>query len=481
MAVIARLAIVASAALALYAQAVPDDVATHAQAAQEAERRNDFRAAVREYEYVVSKLPQSAEMQSNLGVALYFDHELMRAITVFRRAITLNPNLIAPHLFSGLAFYRLSNPDAAVPELERAVQIDRSDVIARSWLGYAYVAQSRYDSALKEFQAACKLDPGNIDVWYSLGHTYLEVGRKATIQLLSVAPDGARTWQLAGEQEKLQGHAREALEDYQGALKRCSDIPEVRAAVAELGGTVIEAPAGTPHANGEEDDFYWRAHDAEQQAREAFEHVVQIAPNSYRAHQIMADALAVQQRQGEAIAEYRMVLQLKPDLPGIHQAIGNNLLQTGKLTEALKEFQAELAIQPRSARVLTDTAETLLLMGNDDEAATTLMKALQMDRPPPDAYRVLGKLDLQRRQYKSAVNALTHYVSIVSDDSRAYYLLASAYRELGEREQTREALSLYQKTSQDAKARSRAQQALQLNDSTHVPEDTADLQHSTAH
>jgi tetratricopeptide (TPR) repeat protein len=112
---------------------------------------------------------QNAETRSNLGVALYFNHQLMHALAVFKKAMALDPSLLAPHLFSGLAFYRLSNPDAAVPELEKAVTLTPSNAIARTWLGYAYVSQSRYEQAVNEFQVASQLDPGNVDIWYALG------------------------------------------------------------------------------------------------------------------------------------------------------------------------------------------------------------------------------------------------------------------------------------------------------------------------
>ena len=108
-------------------------------------------------------------MQSNLGVALYFNHELTQALKVFRTAINLNAGLVAPHLFSGLARYRLSDPDAAVPELEKAISLNPSDAIAHTWLGYAYSAQLRYEPALKELGIAQELDPNNVDVWFALG------------------------------------------------------------------------------------------------------------------------------------------------------------------------------------------------------------------------------------------------------------------------------------------------------------------------
>src|SRR6266403_189310 len=104
-------------------QNATNEVAQHARAAQEAERRNDFPTAVREYEKVVRLLPRNAEMQSNLGVALYFNGELTRAVSVLQKAAALNPGLVAPRIFAGLSWYRLANPDKAVPELQRATEL----------------------------------------------------------------------------------------------------------------------------------------------------------------------------------------------------------------------------------------------------------------------------------------------------------------------------------------------------------------------
>src|SRR5207302_1278861 len=85
----------------------------------------------------------------------------------------------------------------------------------------------------------------------------------------------------------------------------------------------------------------------------------------------------------------------------------------------------------------------------------------QMDRPPPEIYRLLAKLDLHRKDYKAAVNDLTHYLSIRKNDATAYYLLSRAYRGMGEKQQMNQALSQFEKVSQDVKARSQAQGELE--------------------
>ena len=462
-----KLMVLASMALPMYSQTAPDPIAAHFHSAKEAEKRNDFPAAVREYEYLVSALPRNAGMQSNLGVALYFDHELTRSLKVFQRAISLDPKLLAPHLFSGLAWYHLSNPDAAVPELEQAVRIQPSDPVAHTWLGYAYIAQFRYDAAAREFEAACQLAPNDIDGWYALGQSYLQIGNDATLKLLALAPDGARAWQLAGEQFQLRGDKNKALDDFKEANARRPGLPELQTLITSLGGTVSPSPAisSSPamehKEGGPEDDLYLQAHQAEEKSRTALERVMQIAPESYRAHQVLADSLIAQKRSDEAIQEYRTVLQLKPDLSGIHEAIGNSLIANGRLEEALKEFTSELQLQPDSATAHMNVARVLLLTGDNEGAGKMLARALQEDRPPIETYILLGKLELRRSNDQAAIVALTHYIGEEKGNSDAYYLLSRAYRATGDKEQMNRALESFKKISQDARDRKLAQTQLE--------------------
>ena len=444
-------------------------MASHAQAAQEAEQRGDFPSAVHEYEVLTHELPRNAEIASNLGVALYFNHQWESAIAAFRKSISLNATLLAPHLFSGLAWYQLSQPDAAVPELETAVRLQPSDVIAHTWLGYAYVAQARYDAAAKQFEEATRMAPDNVDDWYALGQAWLEIGRQRTIVLLKAAPNGGRAWQLAGEQLRLQGDRTRALADFEQARERRPDIPELHNAIVELGGKPATAAVTKTSASSQEDELYAQAREAEQKSRAAFEHVLSAAPDSYRAHQIMASSLVAEQQYEKAIAEYRLVLNMKPDLPGVHEAIGNCLLRSGKTEESLQEFEAELRLQPRSASANTNVGQVLVMLGRDDAAQNALNDALQLDRPPAEIYRLLGKLELHRKNYPAAVRNLTHYLALEKNDATAWYLLSRAYRGMDDKDMMNRALSQFAKLSEDARVRSHAQDEFaRLNGQTHV-------------
>lgn len=464
MAMLARLVLLAGMAFPLFltAQQVTPEAASRVRLAQDAERRNDFPTAVHEYRLLVRMLPNSAEVQSNLGVALYFDHELRPAIAAFHKAITINPSLMAPHLFSGLAWYQLSNPDFAVPELEAAVRINGKDPIAHAWLGYAYSSQTRYGAAVKQFEAASRLDPNNIDVWYALGHTWLQIGQQATVKLLALAPDGGRVWELAAEQCLLRQDRKSALQDFKQALARRPDLLELRTKIEQLGGTT-EAASSAEHTSKDyvsEDDLYRKARAAESQSHTAFEHLFQIAPDSYRAHQIMAEAFVSKKRDENAITEYRAALRLKPDLPGVHAALGEALIRSGKLPEGLQEFEAEIRLQPYSAAAHVQAGRALLMLGRDHDAAKMLKAAIGMDRPPLEAWLLLGKLDVRGGNFRDAIAELTHYTSQEKNNSTAYYLMAMAYRALGEKDQMNRVITRYKETSDDAEKRSIAQKEL---------------------
>ena len=152
---------------------------------------------------------------------------------------------------------------------------------------------------------------------------------------------------------------------------------------------------------------------------------------------------------------------MNPQLPNVHEAIGNNLLRLARTREALTEFEAELQLQPRSATAHLNIARALVLLGDDGNAERLLPQALALDRPPPETYKLLGKIGLHRHDYRLAVDKLTRYVSAITDDASAYYMLLQAYRSDGNAEGARRALLLYQKTSLSTKDRTNAQKTLE--------------------
>jgi tetratricopeptide (TPR) repeat protein len=444
----------------LYGQALEDQLAQHQQLAQQAEAKEDFPTAVREYEWIVRRLPENAEAESNLAVALYFNNQQEQAAAACRRAIARKPELYAPHLFLGLALAKLSQPDKAASELEKALAINPSDPLAHTWLGYEYMDQARYDDAIKHLETAASAKPQDIDIWFSLGQSYLESGKAATKQLVIAYPDGGRTWQLAAEQAELQENRGRALHLYLEANKRRPDIEAVRSEILALGGKVPEAAARSQEATANEDELYQRTYLFEKKAQDAFAHVSKIDPDSYRAHEIAADGDLAAGRYDDAIREYTLVVQRKSNIPGVHASLCDSLVRVDKLNDALKECEAEIAVSPRSTGAYVGVARIYLLTDDYDHAADVLQKAKMLGEPPVAAYKFWGQLYFHQKRYPEAVHAFQQYLAAEPRDSSAYILLARCYKFTGDTKRMNEAIATYKKISAEARGNSEAQQTL---------------------
>jgi tetratricopeptide (TPR) repeat protein len=459
-AVLAAMLAVAGAAPGALSQASPSAIAEHQLAAQQAEARDDFATAIEEYRLLTTWLPDNGQVWSNLGVALYFHNEFERAANVMRHAIALNRNLYSPHLFLGLSEARLSRPDEAIPELKKAIAINSADALPHTWLGYEYAAQSSYEKAVEQLRVASRSDARNVDTWYVLGQCYLDLDKDAIHELWRVAPDGGRTWQLAGEQFEIQGKKGAALGAYLGALKRRPDIAALKEKIIALGGTVPASAAKPAGPFAPEDAAYERVRQYEREADAAFEQISQIDPDSSRAHQILGDSDVAAELFDDAINEYKAALARNNRLPGLHGALCYAMSRLGQLQDAMRECDAELEIAPYSAEAYVGAGRVHLLANDDAKAEALLTKAIALDRPPVVAFKFLGQVYLRQEKYSEAARVLRKYLAEEKTDSAAYYLLARACKYTGDTEGMNEAITAYKRTSEAARNTSEAQKAL---------------------
>ncbi len=427
--------VVLACSLRVLAQPPSPALTQHIQAAQRAQAQQDCATASREYRMAVQLMPKNPELLSNEGVAFYCDGQLPQAGDAFRKALALKPSLFAPHLFLGLAEFRLGSEKQALEQLETAIRLNPSDPTAHLWLGYALVAADRYEEAVPQFTATLNVDPHNPDAQFALGQCWFEIGRRKAQQLATLAPNGPYLLQLATEQKTL--------------MQDASTIPASNSSSA----------TPDPHPS-QEKSLYLEAHEAEQKAQDALSAVLRDTPNSYRAHQILADIALSREQLDDAVAEYRKVLQLNPDLPGIHEAISNCLMRQYHPAEALLELQSEQMLQPRSSKVFTEIARVQLDMGDTQAASDSLRKAVSLRGASGTTYALLGKVALRLNDPAAAIEPLKKAIAMDPNLSISYYLLATAYRSTGDRVHMSDALKNYQRLSEDERERQAADRAL---------------------
>lgn len=473
-AVLAALVPLAGRAPSASGQASSEQIAEHQQAAQQAEARDDFATAVEEYKLLTKWLPENGQVWSNLGVALYFHNEFTNAAGVMHHAIALNRDLYSPHLFLGLSEARLSHPDAAIAELKKAIAINGADSLPRTWLGYEYLAQSDYKQAVEQLTVATRSNARDSDIWYALGQSYLDLDKDAIRQLWRVAPDGGRIWQLAAEQFEIQGNNGAALRAYLGALKRRPDLVALKPKIIALGGTVPQSAATPAGPTATEDAAYERVRQYEREAKAALAQVSQIDPDSARAHQIQGDAEVAAERFDDAIDEYKVALTRNDRLPGLHGALCYAMSRIGRLQEAMRECDAELEIAPSSAEAYVAAGRMHLLANDNTKAEALLTKAMTLDRPPLFAFKFLGQVYLNQKEYSQAATYLRKYLAEEKSDSAAYYLLARACKYTGDVQGMNEAITAYKRTSEAARNTTEAQKALSAEPYKSDPSDAGE-------
>ena len=182
----------------------------------------EFQPAAAAFERAVERYPDSAKLETGLGVARFAQGQYDKAVKALLRATDLMPSDPRPYLLLGRAYsassleseevakrlahlvgiqprnaqahyyYALSlwkgqrASPAGLPLVEEhlkgAIELDPQMPEAHLELGALYAQQSRYPLAIEEYEAAIRLRPDLARAHYRLAQVYLRAGEKAAAQ-----------------------------------------------------------------------------------------------------------------------------------------------------------------------------------------------------------------------------------------------------------------------------------------------------------
>jgi tetratricopeptide (TPR) repeat protein len=100
-----------------------------------------------------------AASHTNLGAALPVKCKVDEAISCFKKAIVLDPKLVAFHWHLGAALYRKGQLDEAIACFRKAIELDPKTATLHNNLGAALQAKGQVDEAIACFRKAIALDP----------------------------------------------------------------------------------------------------------------------------------------------------------------------------------------------------------------------------------------------------------------------------------------------------------------------------------
>jgi tetratricopeptide (TPR) repeat protein len=324
-------------------------------------------------------------------------------------------------------------PNAAAA-LEQLARLEPSIPEVHANLGLAYYSAGRYPDAERAFERALKLNPKMAQARVLLGICKAELGRNEdAVRMLEPAfrqppePDIGRLVGLALQRAYARsGRFPDAARIAEELLRRYPDDPEIlyhsSALYADRSGDITA---------------------------KLFEQ----APDSVWIHFLRAQVQESLKRYDLARDEYRAVVQMSPNLPGarfrLAKAILLNSSDPGAVKEAQTVLHQELALSPWNADAEYELGEIARLHGDLNSALTHFSKAVTYQPAFLEARIAIARTLLKQNKPAEAATHLEQAVKISPRDKTTRFLLASAYKSLGDTTRAETELREYRKIQSD--------------------------------
>lgn len=294
----------------------------------------------------------------------------------------------------------------------------------------------------KTLRQALQRKPENFEANFTLGKFLLTDGKpRESLPYLKHAetlePDRADLHQLMGDANEQLGDALGAVREYKRAVQLDANETNLFDWGAEL-----------------------LAHRAAEPAVEVFNRGHRLFPDSSRMLLGLAAAWYARGNYNQAAPWFFEACDINPSdaVPYLFMAKAENteITHLEGFRERLERFTR---LQPDSAWARYYYAVSLWNVRKDPgdadagKVVTLLEQAIRLDPNLGVAYLQLGVLHSDRRDYTNAVAAYQKAVQVSPDLEQAHYRLARTYTELGNEQEARKELSLFEQLSKKSAAR----------------------------
>jgi protein O-GlcNAc transferase len=172
-------------------------------------------------------------------------------------------------------------------------------------------------------------------------------------------------------------------------------------------------------------------------------------PSSARLHDGLGEVFYRRDAFSEAESCFREAIRIDPNYGPAHVSLAKVFYAIGDRKGLASVIQKSLALEP-------DNYFACYLYGvwlseeteRTPEAKSYLQKSLSLNPKFVDAYIRLADLEMRANQYEAASELYRQAIEVDRRNARLYYLLAAAYRKLGNRDQAEESLAHYRRLVQ---------------------------------
>ena len=319
-----------------------DRIQNHFAAAQQAQQRNEYATAEREYQAVLVEAPGFAEAHMNLGLIYQLQDRAPEAMAQFRQALKIKPTLAGANFFLGVDYCKNGEGTKAIPYLKAASRQQPNQPDIWSWLATAQEMSGDTAAEISTLKHAISLQPQNVDSLYLLGRAYEHVGKEEVNGLERASPGSSWSEQLLAESYSTSNEWSFAVIRFQNALAITPNRPGIH---VENGEVFLHA--------GRLD-----------QALDEFEHELRLDPHSLRALVRRGEVRLIQGSVEEALSDWSQAIAM--DESRAEQVLG--IRETGlgdaafeQLPDPLRERVEALAPRLRLHQDPRDTWHWLFL------------------------------------------------------------------------------------------------------------------------
>jgi superkiller protein 3 len=320
--------------------------------------------------------------------------------------------------------------DEAARALEHLAQLAPEVPEVHANLGLAYYSEGRVEEALASFEHARKLNPHLRQVPAMVGLCEADLGRcREAVSMLSPV------FQNASDEDTRRLTGLHLLHCY-------SQLKQPIEALA-TGEKLFERFPNDPEV------LYQLSHLHAERSSELMADLLHAAPDSAWIHYANAQVQESLDRLSAATQEYRHALERNPEMADVHYKLGRLILRESRTPDALErarhEFQQELAVAPANADAEYELGEIDREQNQYQAAISHFERAIRYHPDFAEARVGTAKVLLAIGQTAAALPYLQAAAQLEPGNKVPHYLLASAYKALGNQDQAAKEFAAYRK------------------------------------
>lgn len=327
---------------------------------------NNSEAESRWREYL-KEHPRSAEANAHIGLLEAHEGHMVDAITYYRHAFRIDPNMRGLRLNLGLALFKNGDPDGAAEMFSSLLKSDRLSSAesqqAKTLLGMSYYGEGKYAAAVPLLKSAAANDTSSL--WIRLALAQSCLGAKQFQCVLDTYHEMLNLNAESAEVDMLAAEALDEMKDHPGAIE------QFRAAV--------KADPKLPNAHFGLGYVLWTQNQYDEAAAE-FESELQNVPEHPQALTYLADVDIKLGKDDAAFPLLEEAIRIDPSMPLAHLDLGILYADQGKTVDALSQMRAAEHLNPADQMTHWRLARFLKSIGKTQEASVEFEKTKTLQR-----------------------------------------------------------------------------------------------------